>query len=74
MNKLPKPNHKLGYPKSQLESIIEDLGITKSKFYKAFGINTCAISETGETIVYPCDVERTLWKLGHGFGRFHVWD
>jgi hypothetical protein len=75
MNKLPKPNHKHGYPQSQLDVILKELGINKKKFGKAFGVNTCGIHEkTGETIYYVCDVERALHMLGHKLGKFHIWD
>lgn len=71
---LPKPKHELGYPRSQVIAILKELGISTKKFDKAFGINTCAISETGETIMYYCDVERALFELGHKLGKYHLWD
>jgi len=74
MVKLPKPKHKYGYPESQVKEIIKKLGISEAKFNKAFGINTCSVSKTGEIIMYPCDVERALYNLGHELGRYHPWD
>jgi hypothetical protein len=74
MNQLPTPNHPYGYPSSQLAEILKELKISKQKFEKAFGVNTCSMSETGETIYYPCDVERALYKLGHKLGINNMWD
>ena len=74
MNKLPKPKHRLGYPKSQVNDILKKLNISKEEFNNAFGVNTCAVSKTGEIIIYPCDIERALWKLGHPLGKYHLWD
>lgn len=74
MEKLPKPTHGLGYPSSQLDSILKELKINKKTFSDAFGINTCAVSETGEGIYYRCDIERALYKLGHKLGKPHPCD
>jgi predicted RNA-binding protein (virulence factor B family) len=74
MKKLPKPKHELGYPKSQVEEIIKKLGISKKDFNRAFGINTYAISKSGETIMYVCDIERALFKLRCKLGKNHLWD
>jgi DNA-binding transcriptional regulator YiaG len=74
MNKLPKPKHKLGYPSSQVKQILKELKISKEDFGRAFGVNTCAISKTGERIIYPCDIERALFNLGCKLGKNHLWD
>ena len=46
--KLPKSKHKLGYTRKEVLDIIRPLKIHPSKFWKKFGVNTCAVSETGE--------------------------
>jgi hypothetical protein len=74
MKELPKPLHKLGYPKSQVKKIMRELKVKWSDFGDAFGVNTCAIAENGETVMYPCDIERALWKLKHKLGKYHMWD
>ncbi len=75
MNKLPKPKHKLGYPSSQLDEILVELKINIDDFSSAFGVNTCALDETtNETIYYPCDIERALYKLKHKLGKNWLWD
>ena len=74
MKSLPKPEHVYGYPPGQLKAILKELKISRRKFDKAFGVNTCILNEKGELIVYPCDVERALYILGHKLGSPHEWD
>jgi hypothetical protein len=74
MTSLPKPKHKLGYPISQVKEILKKLNISMEKFDKAFGVNTCALDKKGETIIFKCDLERTLYQLRHKLGKFHLWD
>jgi hypothetical protein len=75
MKKLPEPQHEYGYPSSQLDVIIKDLGIKPKEFNNAFGVNTCVINEkTGENIYYVCDVQNALYRLGHKLGKWHPWD
>ena len=74
MNKLPKPKHKYGYSESQVKEIMKKLNIPWKIFEEAFGVNTVAVAENGESILYVCDVERALWKLRHKLGKFHIWD
>ena len=74
MKELPKPKHKYGYPLSQVKEIMKELGISYAKFSKAFGVNTYSVSETGEIVIYPCDIENALYKLGCKLGKFHLWD
>lgn len=74
MNKLPKPKNKYGYPLSQINQILKKLDISHEEFNEAFGVNTCAIGETGEIILYPDDVERALYVLEHKLGKHHLWD
>lgn len=74
INKLPIPLHKYGYPASQLSMILSQLGITEADFSKAFGVNTCTMSDTGEIIYYECDVENALHILNHKLGRGQLWD
>jgi hypothetical protein len=75
MKKLPEPQHEYGYPSSQLDVIIKDLGIKPKEFNNAFGVNTCGVHEkTGEIIYYVCDVQNALYKLGHKLGKWHPWD
>jgi len=72
---LPKPTHKYGYPLKQIKEILEELGIDEKEFNKAFGVNTVGVDEkTDEHILYPCDVERALWKLGSRYGKWYPWD
>jgi len=75
MNKLPEPLHEYGYPISQLRQILKDLNISDKDFDDSFGVNTCTFDEKfEEVIIYQCDVERALYKLGHKFGKYHEWD
>lgn len=74
MTKLPKPKHELGYPASQLKTILKELHISLKAFDKAFGVNTCSLSETGETIYYVCDIEKALYILGNKLGKNYLWD
>jgi hypothetical protein len=75
MKKLPKPNHEYGYPPSQIKEILRKLNIDEKDFGKACGVNTMMLDkETGEAILYECDMERALWKLGHKLGKYHMWD
>jgi len=54
---LPKSKHKLGYTEREVLDIIRSLGINHKTFWKKFGINTCAVSKTGETLMYGRDIE-----------------
>jgi hypothetical protein len=71
---LPEPKGQYGYTKQELQQICVDRGITFKKFNSVFGVNTVAIDDNGEINYYECDVERTLYKLGHKDGKFHMWD
>lgn len=71
---LPKPIHKHGYVAEQLDVILAERGISREDFNRAFGINTCALDDELGVIVYPEDVERALWLLGHKEGVYHAWD
>ena len=74
MTSLPKPKHKLGYPISQVKDILKKLNISWEQFANAFGVNTCALNKKGETIIYKCDLECTLYRLGNKLGKYHLWD
>jgi len=52
MNKLPKPKHKYGYSESQVKEIMKKLNIPWKIFEEAFGVNTVAVAENGESILY----------------------
>jgi hypothetical protein len=72
---LPKPDHEYGYSKPYLESWLKSQKINKKKFWEAFGRgNTCTFDEKLGTIVYPVDVEKALFELGHKAGLNHLWD
>jgi hypothetical protein len=73
MNKLPKSKSKYGYTKEEVEKILVKLNIDKSKFWLAFGINTCALIN-GKIRYYKCDIERTLFELGNKLGKYYEWD
>lgn len=73
-NKLPKPLHKYGYTRAQVEGIAKNVGVTMERFWGAFGINTCALDKELGTIYYPCDVERALHMLNRPGGKYHPWD
>ncbi len=53
---LLKSKHKLGYTKQEILDIIRPLKIHHKTFWKKFGINTCALSETDEILYYSCDI------------------
>lgn len=75
MDKLPEPEHKFGYPESQIKMILKELEIDEKDFNKSLGINTVTLDgETGDTIYYVCDVERALYVLGYKFGKNYEWD
>lgn len=71
---LPKPEHEYGYTKKQVLQICRERKIHHKKFWSAFGVNTCMFDKKLGVIYYPCDVERTLYKLGHKDGVNHLWD
>jgi len=55
--KLPKSKNKLGYTNKEVLDIIRPLKIHHKKFWKKFGVNTCALDEkTGEVLVYGYDI------------------
>lgn len=75
MDKLPKPDHEYGYTPKQIKSLCRELGFTQKEFNRAFGVNTCAVGDNGELILYPRDVESALYKMGYKkLGKNHPWD
>ena len=51
----------MGYTKAEVLCILRELGIHHNTFWKKFGINTCGMDmETGESLMYPCDVELAI--------------
>lgn len=56
---LPKPKHKLGYTSKEVGAICKKLGVDRTTYSKAFGVNTCGV-ENGIIYYYPIDVERAL--------------
>jgi len=73
-DKLPKPAHKFGYTRAQVDEIITMRGIEPCAFWEAWGVNTCVRDPEMGTIYYPVDIERALWKLGALGGRAHLED
>jgi len=72
---IPPPDHEYGYTDLYLDLCLIVLGVDNKKFWKAFGVNTCAYDEKKEcTVYYPCDVERALFNLKHPAGKYHMWD
>ena len=71
---LPKSKNKHGYTRVEMDTICEQYGITKAKFYKTLGINTGMIDKKGNFLTYSCDVERALHQLGIKDGVYHPWD
>lgn len=71
---LPKPEHKYGYTKKQIMKICKDRKISVAIFWEEFGVNTCMVDKKLGIIYYPCDVEKTLYHLGHKDGVNHLWD
>lgn len=71
---LPESKNPIGYTKKELQKICKERKITLRDFNKAFGVNTCGIDKNGEILYYQCDVERTLYDLGHKDGIWHEWD
>ena len=56
---ISKPKNKLGYTRAELDSIMTPN--EREKFNQLAGVNTCAIDEkTGESLMYPWDVEKFL--------------
>jgi hypothetical protein len=75
MKKLPEPKDELGYTREEIFAICKELKITKTRFNKAFGVNTCALGKDGEPRFYVCDVDRALWVLGFKkLGQYYFWD
>ena len=73
--KLPKPKHKYGYTKNQINHICKKYKISQNKFWKTFGVNTCLLDEKLGVIYYPVDVERTLAIiLGYRDVSWMEWD
>jgi hypothetical protein len=72
---LPPPDHKHGYTDLYLDLCLIVLGVDSNKFWKAFGVNTCAYDEEKKcNVYYKCDIERALYKLEHKSGINHAWD
>lgn len=71
---LPALTHRLGYSKAEVLKICRDHKVHHATFWKAWGVNTVAIDETGQTRYYPCDIERALYQLKKKDGVNHVWD
>ena len=57
---LPKSKHELGYTISEVLDIIRPLKIHHKTFWKKFGVNTGAVDDDGQLLVYGCDIERTI--------------
>lgn len=70
---LPKSKSKYGYTNEEINKIIKDNALDITKFWKAFGVNTCMLLK-GQYIYYKCDIERALYKLGCKLGKNHAWD
>ncbi len=70
---LPKSKSKYGYTHKEIDQIIKDNALDTTKFWKAFGVNTCMLLK-GQSIFYKCDIERALYKLGCKLGKNHAWD
>ncbi len=71
---LPKPENEIGYSGLEIVQICGDRNICTKNFWKAFGINTCSMDETGAVLYYKCDVERALHILKADGGQYHLWD
>lgn len=63
MISLPKPRHELGYTSIEICKFLKKHKISQRTFWKAYGINTCAMGGNGEVLYYPCDVERALARI-----------
>ena len=74
MKQLPKPEHEYGYPKDQIKRILDQLNIEEKDFNEVFGINTVTMDKNGDAVLYSCDVEKALFKLGHTLGKWHPLD
>ena len=48
-------NH--GMTKKEVHALLKTLKIHHKKFWAKFGVNTCAVDETGEVLHYLCDIE-----------------
>ena len=72
--KLKEPKDSLGYSRLEISEICLKLKIQPRKFWKAFGVNTCAVGEDGTSRFYKCDVERALYDLNEACGVYHPWD
>ena len=47
--------YKVGFIKSEIEQLLEELNINERRFYKALGVNTCMLID-GEVITYHTDI------------------
>lgn len=57
---LPKPDRPHGHSRKQVLAICRKHKIHHKTFWKAFGVNTCAVDKDGLINYYTCDIERTL--------------
>jgi len=71
----PKSKHKMGYTKQEVLDIIRPLKIHHNTFWKKFGVNTCTLSKTGETLYYGCDIKTAIrCCLEKRDKYFYEWD
>jgi hypothetical protein len=57
---LPEPNHPMGFRASQLEVVMTEDQL--ADFLHWMRGQTCAVSDDGEAVFYPWDVDR--WNEG----------
>jgi len=71
---IPDSQDPSGYSNEEINKILADNHLSVEKFWKAFGINTCLITTTGEYRYYKSDVKRALYKIGSKLGKDHLWN
>jgi len=73
--KFPKSKHELGYTDQEVRSILKKLEIPYKLYWEKFGINTCGVSETGESLFYHCDVRLAIrCCIEKRDKHFYEWD
>ena len=63
----------LGMTKREVLDVIKELGIHHKTFWKRFGVNTCALDESGEILYYGCDIRTALRCCYENRGKY-LWE
>lgn len=72
----PPFDHKYGYYGSTCENWAKQFGISKSRLWKAFGVNTCTWDDKKKmNVFYQCDIERAIREcINKNWVSLEDWD